>query len=422
MALTTVQTQYGVLSGVPCGYPDYTVFKGIPYAAPPVSTLRWAPPAEPEKWDCVKVCDKFPTIALQNKRKPGEFYQIEFFPVQEPVSEDCLYMNIWTPAKTEGERLPVMVWIHGGAYINGYGHEPEFDGEAFCKRGVILVTFNYRLGVMGYFAHPQLSERSGYGASGNYGLLDQIQALRWVKENIRTFGGDAGNVTVFGQSAGGGSVMALSVSPLAEGLAQKAIIQSAGGAGGYTLSDAEKFGEFITEHSGLSLDRLRDLPAEDLLTVSAAANESYEGGFKLRFVPCADGYALPGEAGQLMAQGKHWPAPYMAGRVSGDTRLFGEREADWLRFKNGDKPLYVYSFEHEPPGGDGVGAFHSCELWYIFGTLSRCWRPMRGADYELSLRMADYWTNFAKTGDPNGGEWENWPEYTKTSERVLSIY
>ena len=418
MALLNATTNFGEVSGVPCGYTGYSVFKGIPYASPPVGSLRWAEPIDPEPWTGTKVCDVFPKISVQNKNRPGDFYQREFFPVEAPMSEDCLYLNIWTPAAEAGEKLPVMVWIHGGAYMHGYGHEIEFDGEAFCRRGVILVTINYRLGIMGYFAHPELSQKSKHGVSGNYGLLDQIQALKWVKSNIGFFGGDPENVTVFGQSAGGGSVLSLSASPFAKGLFQKAIIQSIGGVssigGVYSLGDAEDYGKHIVSNSGLSFEEFSKLTAEDALEKANAAMMTYTGGsgFRLRLVPCMDGYVLPRDPGETIASGEHHPVPYMTGSVTGDSKLFGEREIDWLKLKSKDHPLYVYNFCRDMPGGDGAGAFHSAELWYIFGTLMRCWRPLCGADYDLSLLMTDYWTSFAKNGNPNSEGNAEWPDYT----------
>jgi len=425
MALLTANTKFGAVSGVPGGYTGYSVFKGIPYAAPPINELRWAAPVDSASWDGVRACDKFSATAIQNKQNPGDFYQKEFFPVQEPMSEDCLYLNVWTPAESDTEKLPVMVWIHGGAFIAGFGHEMEFDGEAFCKRGVILVTINYRLGCMGYFAHPELSKQNEKGVSGNYGLLDQIQALKWVKENIKAFGGDADNLTVFGQSAGGGSVISLCTSPLAEGLINKAIIQSAGGiktlGGLFTLKDAEEFGSRVVEHSGLSWEEFSTLSADEVFTkVSAATAAMFEGKFILRLLPCMDGYVLPDDPGAAIESGKHHAIPYMAGWVSGDENFFGDHSnIDWLKLKNGDNPVYIYRFDHDVPGNDG--AFHSSELWYIFATLQRCWRPMRGKDYDLSLRMTDYWTSFAKTANPNCGDWEVWPEYTTQKPQVFAL-
>ena len=413
MALLTAQTKFGAVSGLECGYTGYSVFRGIPYAAPPVGSLRWSAPVDPAAWSDVKVCDKFPAISVQNKSREGDFYQKEFFPVQAPMSEDCLYLNIWTGAEDTGAKLPVMVWIHGGAYLQGYGHEIEFDGEAFCKRGVILVTINYRLGAMGFFAHPELS-------GTNFGLLDQLQALKWEKQNIDAFGGDPDNVTVFGQSAGGGSVLSLCASPLADGLFQKAIIQSAGGVGSlggaYFHEELKKFGAFIVENAGMTWEDFRKLSAEEILEKAMAANIAYEGGFALRFRPCADGRVLPDDPGKVIESKNHMAIPYMTGWVAGDDKLFGDEEVDWLKLKN-NNPLYIYYFDHDVPGDDGAGAFHSSELWYIFGTLQRCWRPMRGNDYDLSLRMTDYWTSFAKTGNPN----EDWPEYTNENRHIQSI-
>jgi para-nitrobenzyl esterase len=419
MAIQTVKTTFGNVSGIPCGNPAYTVFKGVPYAAPPVGELRWQAPANPVNWEGVKVCDTFPPISVQNKFRAGDFYQKEFFPVQPDMSEDCLYLNIWTPANEAGEKLPVMFWIHGGAFIQGFGHEMEFDGEAFCKRGVILVTINYRLGAMGFFAHPD-------GINGNFGLLDQIQALKWVHSNIESFGGDPANITVFGQSAGGVSTLTLCASPLTTGIISKAIPQSAGGIGmpgkPYSLEDAQKFGAYIVEQSGVSLEDFRRLSADEVNEKVMAASATYGDEFTLRMKPCTDGNVLPDDLGSIIAQGKHHAIPYMTGYVSGDTKIFNSKQpVEWHKLKNGNQPLYVYEFTRDIPGDDKPGAFHSGELWYIFGTLHRCWRPMSGADYDLSLKMTDYWTNFAKNGSPNGNNLPLWSEHTEANPHIMQI-
>ena len=427
MALRIADTQVGRVVGIACGNPSYTVFKGIPYAAPPVGPLRFRPPERPAPWAGVKKCDTFGPMAMQGVPSPGDFYQKEFFPVNLPMSEDCLYLNVWTPSLSLDEKCPVMVWIHGGAYVAGCGHEMEFDGEAFCKRGVILVTINYRLGIFGYFAHKELSRESDKGVSGNYGLLDQIFALKWVKDNIHAFGGDADNVTVFGQSAGGGSVQSLVCSPLASDLFHKAIVQSAAGIGlpnVDSLADAESFGEEIRKISGYDLPTFKALPTNKLYELTGAAighRIEKEGSFKLWFSPNVDGYVLPKSPVAAIPAGEHMNIPYIIGTVAKDHEPhLAFCPINWAKnhCRLGLTPVYIYHFCHDIPGDDNPGAFHSGELWYIFGTLARCHRPMEARDYQLSLQMTDYWTNFAKQGNPNCEGLSLWSAYTIESPKI----
>ena len=436
MALDIIRTEAGLLRGIACGNPAFTVFKGVPYARPPLGDLRWKPPLPSLSWEGVMECSAFPPMAVQQIPKVGDFYQKEFFPVNLPMSEDCLYLNIWTPATSGDEKLPVMMWIHGGAYIVGYGHEMEFDGEAFCKRGVILVTINYRLGIFGYFAHPALSKESPMATSGNYGLLDQIRALEWIRDNISAFGGDPDNVTIFGQSAGACAVHALISSPLAAPLFNKAIVQSGRGIGlpeGDSLEDGEAFGAEICKlpASKKGIDELKHMPSNELfeLTGMAIAHKiQKEGRFKLWFSPLVDGYVLHKSPAALIAEGGHSNIPYILGTVAGDykdapmTDSIFEPEI-WAKnhLRLNRPPVYVYRFEHNPPGEDQPGAFHSCELWYIFGTLARCHRPMKAEDYHISLMMTDYWTNFAKQGNPNKNNQPSWPAFTDKNNAVKLI-
>ena len=269
MALFEAKTKYGLVRGH--SMEGYTVFKGIPYAKPPLGEGRFAAPQEPDSWEGIYEAEHFGSVAMQVPLDPASFYGKEFYqyPDYMPArSEDCLYLNIWTPAGEAGEKLPVAFWIHGGAFLQGYSHEVEFDGEAYCRRGVVLVSINYRLGVFGFLAHPWLEEQAGQGGrriSGNYALLDQIAALRWVRENIAAFGGDPGNITVFGQSAGCMSVQALVSTPLTEDWIAKAIFQSASGyksmMGTHTMEEAKKAGEEFVELTGAAdLEALRAIP------------------------------------------------------------------------------------------------------------------------------------------------------------------
>ena len=413
----TVLTKYGRVAGIPSAIPKFTVFRGIPYAKPPLGELRWRAPAEPDRWEGARACDRFPPAGTQPAQEKGAFYEIEFFQAGYEVSEDCLYLNVW--ADLEKKNQPVMVWIHGGAYSHGFGHEMEFDGDAFAKRGVILVTINYRLGALGFMAHPALTERDGH--SGNYGLMDQIAALKWVSDNISAFGGDENNVTIFGQSAGAGSVQALMTSPRADGLFRRAIHMSGGAllsslGGGMSQAHAEQVGIEMGEAAGAGLDGLYEMSAGEILKCA----RSLKGG--MRFRPCVDKYVLPEAPGETFARGAARDESLMIGSVTGDAGFFGDPVAATValsraRAAQGKPGAYVYHFKRDIPGDDHPGAFHSSELWYVFGTLHRSDRPFTGLDYDLSLRMTNWWTNFARTGDPGDG----FSAYTADNPRIMEI-
>ncbi len=413
----TILTKYGRVTGVPSAIPKFTAFKGIPYAKPPVGELRWRAPVEPERWEGARVCDQFPPAGMQPAQTKGAFYEIEFFRAGYEVSEDCLYLNVW--ADLEKKDQPVMVWIHGGAYSHGFGHEMEFDGDAFAKRGVLLVTLNYRLGALGFMAHPALTQRDGH--SGNYGLMDQIAALRWVQDNIRAFGGDPKNITIFGQSAGAGSVQALMASPLTDGLFHRAIHMSGGSplaslGGGMSQADAEETGIELGAVADKGLDALYEMRAADIVKCGFML----KGG--LRFRPCVDKYVLARAPGDVFQLGEAKDASLMIGSVDGDAGLFGDPVAASVALAKAriaqEKPgCYVYHFKRDIPGDDHPGAFHSSELWYVFGTLQRSDRPFAARDYGLSLKMTDWWTNFARTGDPGDG----FTAYTAENPSILEI-
>lgn len=417
----------GLIQGVETATEGVVVYKGIPYAAPPVDDLRWREPQPPEPWSGVKTADTFGPAAVQADQPVGSFYQKEFFWMGDPVrSEDCLYLNIWTPAAGDSEaKLPVAMWIHGGAYVQGYGHEVEFDGEAFARRGVILVTVNYRLGVLGFLAHPLLSAESPRGVSGNYGILDQRAALAWLRRNIAVFGGDPDRITIFGQSAGAGSVQCLLASPMCEGMIAGAAIQSGGGLVGLgkweALADAEASGATFTEFAGLgTLEKMRNCSAEKLCAL--AAQYAADSGNALRLAPVVDGYLLNDGFAETALAGRLPDIPYLIGSVSGDSEAMKASVPDFgmLLDTLGRRPAYLYAFTRALPGDD-AGAFHSAELWYLFGTLDRSWRPFTGADGELSERMTDYWTNFVRTGDPNGAILPRWKPYTRSEPMVLEL-
>lgn len=399
-----------------------TVFRGIPYAQPPVGGLRFQAPKPPVPWNGTYLACHFPNICRQDESETDGFYEKEFYSSEKfrtAPSEDCLYLNIWTPARTSAERLPVALWIHGGAFTHGNGHESEFDGEAYCKRGVILVTINYRLGVFGFLAHPWLTEENPLHTSGNYGCLDQIAALKWVHENISAFGGDPANITLFGQSAGAMSTQTLVTSPLTLSHISKAIFQSAGGyRTGFnqdrTLAQAEKIGEDFVSLTGVSsLAELRLLDGEELCRMASAYMKSHPEHL-LPFAPNIDGHLLTEGCDTSIEHGMIKDIPYLLGSTLNDIAADPASSPEGARGslycgcmalshkleELGRLPAYVYDFQRQLPGDD-AGAFHSSELWYMFGTLNRCWRPMTDADYRLSERMLDCWTNFMKYGNPN---------------------
>ena len=454
------ETKYGKLRGAWGDTPTYTVFRGVPYAKPPVGNLRWREPLEPDAWEGVRDALEFSGRSVQpDDTDENSLYRKEFYANVVQNSEDCLYLNIWTPKVEPGANYPVMFWVHGGGLHGGMGFEPQFDGEGFCRNGVILVTINYRLGLMGFYANSQLSAESEHHVSGNYGYFDQIAALRWVKENIYCFGGDPDNITVFGQSAGAGSVMNLVTSPLSKHLMSKAIIQSGvsvfkfgadrGLAMGYfeipTLEKLEAMGdEFMCSLGCETIDEMRKIPAVELMTVPGMGF-----GGKYTFAPCIDGYMAQESVPEAMGKGKSANIPYLIGYNSDESspdvriktvedfekaarRTFGDSADEFLKFadvKNEEdvrrivfemdgynaggkmfgvdqtrddrKDVYLYYFSRQLPGSNH-GAFHSSEQWYMFNSLRRCWRPMTGVDYDLAATMNKYWANFAKYGNPNG--------------------
>lgn len=417
----------GRIRGVRGNNPIYTVFKGVPYAAPPVGELRWRPPQPVIPWEGTRVCAEFGDIAEQPVRFEEPLYGKEFFQNTDPRSEDCLYLNVWTPAKSKDAKLPVLFWVHGGGYYGGAGTEPEFDGEGYCKRGVILVTFNYRLGAIGLMAHPELSKESEWGISGNYGVLDQIAALRWVKNNIAEFGGDPENITVAGQSAGSRGTTILFSSPLSRDCVKRAIIQSGvrlneddGPIAMRTLAEAEKVGEEFFQKLGCTtLEEMRAVPAKKLVEMQ-----------DIRFQPLIDGHIIVEKLDETMKGNRHPQIDYMVGNTSdeacgGTTRrqILAEGNTDFCKLaeQQGRSPVYAYCFSRQLPGGDDLGAFHAGELWHEFETLERCWRPFTGLDFDLARIMTDYIANFVKTGDPNAASLPVWLPYTEENRKCMEL-
>ena len=406
----------GKIQGVPTETAGVTVYKGIPYAAAPLGDLRWKAPQPVTPWEGVRVADTFGAPSLQAPHSGGGYTPEFFFEGDPEFSEDCLYLNVWTPAAgKENAKLPVCLWVHGGGYMAGWGSEPEMNGEEWAAHGVVLVTFNYRLGSLGFLAHPALSAENPDHVSGNYGTLDQIEALKWVKRNIAQFGGDPEHVTVMGQSAGGFSIKTLVTSPLSKGLISGAIIQSAGGLsdspqlGGMPLEQAESDGAKLMDWAGYdTLEKMRAAPADAFVGLPfrymAEKQEYLRGGS----APVTDGVVLPSTFDQAALTGEIADVPYMIGGTlddmqgldAGITRFCLQREKD-------GGVAYAYHFDRRLPtdGRPDVleGAFHSSELWYMFKSLRFCWRPFTPGDYALSEQMITAWTNFVKTGNPGNG-------------------
>ena len=423
-------TCYGKVRGVPGGNTICTVFRGIPYAKPPVGQLRWRAPQPIDAWEGVRDCVEFGAAAYQEDRsyEPGSGFNM--YPAPYEISEDCLYLNIWTPAESTDAKLPVLFWTHGGGNFGGYGHELENDGEGFSKRGIILVTYNYRLNAFGYLAHPELSAESEQGVSGNYGLMDAIAAFKWVRANIANFGGDPDNITIGGQSAGSVMTQCLAVSPLVAGEYAKVLFHSgimmprASVFRAIPLKDAEQHGiEWAALHCCGSLEEMRRLPAEEVLR-KTAYEEKY-GNYR----QVVDGWALLDSYEEETAAGKIADVPVICsvtadeGRgPNGGRQVTTQAVVDFClsREKAGAKPVYAFRFSRMLPGDD-MGAWHTSELFYMFETIHRTWRPMKGYDFELATRFADYWANFIRTGDPNGAGLPQWTPFTEANQAVMDL-
>lgn len=479
MSFMIAKTEAGLVEGLPAGNQAITVFKGIPYAKAPVGELRWRLPQQTEPWEGVRECYKYGKIAVQEWMPEGSFYRKEFWPTPLEMSEDCLYLNIWTPAETTEDKLPVSVWIHGGGLKQGFGHKLEIDGEAFAKKGIVFVSINYRLNMMGFLAHPELSAEAekeiGHKTSGNYGIFDQIAALKWIQKNIANFGGDPEKVTIFGQSGGGRSVCTHACSPLSKGLFRGAIMQSGGGLGGaltdskWDLEDAEAVGVKLFETMGIkNIEEARKIPAVEIMK---AADKMFKAmGGPGAYTPNNDGYLLAKSYRDTMLEGLINEADYMIGSNADDMRHpfpydydaiktdaekkygknaekylaivcaddpekytemakdFGPenmfvQDLGWVRMldKLGRKPGYLYMFEQVPPGDDGMGAFHAAEHMYLHMTFTRSWRNFTGEDYEFAKRINAYWTNFIKYGDPNGEGLAKWEPYTEENRKMMHL-
>ena len=460
-----VVTESGAISGVLAN--GLRVYKGIPFAAPPVGDLRWRPPVHAAPWTGTRKADAFAPACMQvGVSMPGE--------TTPAVSEDCLYLNIWTPAEAKAapEHLPVIVWIYGGGYINGSASMPLYWGDRLAQKGVVVVTLSYRLGPLGFLALPELTRESPHHSSGNYGLMDQIAALDWIQRNIAAFGGDPKCVTIAGQSSGSISVSILMVSPLAKGLFRRAIGESGGLfeplqlAPKYLLANAEHDGEkYAVSLGAASLQQLRQSPASQL-TGNA-------GGI---VHPVIDPYVLPLSPYEAFTSGQQNDVALLIGSNADEARALVDVSRDtaatfdsdlehsvgqlppalvaayphatdeearqaqlglerdlrfgwdmwaWARLQagTGHNPVYYYSFRQKPPfpaGSvyEGWGASHFAELWYVFNHLDQSHWNWTAADRKLADEMSTYWVNFARSGDPNGPGLPPWPAFTNAESKV----
>ncbi|HSZ85763.1 MAG TPA: carboxylesterase family protein, partial [Puia sp.] len=327
-----IKVDGGLISGTNNLTKDIHVYKGIPFAAPPINNLRWREPQPVIAWSGIKKCDAFSASPMQSKPVPFGVYTKEFLIPESPISEDCLYLNIWTGAKSSSEKRPVIVWIYGGGFVSGGTACPIYDGEAMAKKGIVFVSINYRVGVFGFFAHPELTKESGHNASGNYGLMDQIAALKWVKKNIAAFGGNPDNVTIAGQSAGAVSVNELVASPLCKGLFEHAIAESGaafinGMIHTGTLKQAEEDGSKIAQSfQATSINDLRKISAEELLM------KAWGGG------TIVDGYVLPDPIANIFAAGKQNDVDVITGWNDDDAFIGSLKNAE--DFKKEAKEKY----------------------------------------------------------------------------------
>lgn len=458
---TLVSTDKGTVEGIYNSKTGIYSYKGIPFAKAPVGDLRWRAPQSAEEWEEAFDASEVGAICMQGEPVPFSMWTQEFIAPAGNMSEDCLNLNIWTKDGPVNAKRPVIVFIHGGGFSSGSGAVPIYDGENMAQKDVVFVTINYRVGILGFLAHPELTGESPNNASGNYGLLDQIAALEWVQNNISSFGGDPNNVTIAGQSAGSFSVNYLAASPLASGLFHRAIAESgaallpaARSTMGNTLSDAEERGLTADSSLGVSgISELRELPADSVLTV--------QGQFGS---PIVDGYVIPDQIHSLFEEGDYNDVPLLTGWNEDEGFSFGppptaeqfrqniqdqygedaeevldlfpaetEEEAQrsqkdlsmlntfglqnwkWAQMQNqtGDSPVYLYHFTRDLPftsEQQDFGAFHTGEVPYAYNTLHTSDRPWEAVDRELAESMSSYWVSFAEDGDPNREGLPNWPQ------------
>ena len=461
-----VKTANGTLEGTRDQISGVAAFKGIPYAQPPLGNLRWKPPQPSSSWQGVRRADAFGPRAMQLPLFSDMVFR------SQGMSEDCLHLNVWTPARSGSERLPVLVYFFGGGFVGGDGSEPRYDGESLARRGIVVATVTFRLGVFGFLAHPDLTRESARHASGNYGLMDQSAALRWVQKNIEAFGGDPRRVTIGGESAGSFSVSAQMASPWSKDLIAGAIGESGSLLGTRpvtTLADAEQGGSrFAASLGAANVATLRALPADKILAATAGRDAP-------RFGAIVDGDFLPRSPAEIYASGQQAHVPLLVGWNSQESdaggvlgtdaptpenfakalrTVFGDRAADAAKFyssstdeearqsatdlasdrfiafstwkwydlqrRTGGKPVFRYFFSRPRPGA--AGAVHSTEIEYALGNLGTnkvyAWTP---GDYQVSEIMETYFANFVKTGDPNGSGLPTWPAMGRGPEAVMHL-
>ena len=415
-----IKTPCGEIRGCAGRVPGTVAYKGIRYA----TAGRWEYPKQVTAWEGIYDATQYGSCSYQPRAFYNEeenlkkiFYYNEFRKGETyTYSEDCLFLNIFTPETAkEGDNLPVLVYIHGGGFTGGCAHEKHFDGPIWPAKGIIGVTLNYRLGPMGFVCLQDLAEEAGH--TGNYGLYDQMTAIRWVRDNIAAFGGDPENITIMGQSAGAASVQMLCQSPLTDGLFQKAVMSSGCGLGAMMSGKQESscaFWQEVMKRCGCSnLSEFRALPVEKLFEVWQSAKKEIKGGAAAAF-PVTDGHFA-------VAGGKAKNIPYMAGSTSHDMAppILQSMTRKWISDR--EKPSYTWFFDRMLPGDDH-GAWHSSDLWYWFGTLDNCWRPMEDKDFALSDQMTDYLCNFVRKGDPNkAAQLPTWIASDRSQKRVLCM-
>lgn len=425
-----VRLDSGLVAGGETSASGVRVFRGLPFAAPPVGENRWRAPQPVAPWDGVRDASEFGNVCVQAETEP-RYINIANMQGSPPLSEDCLYLNVWTPAESADDRLPVMVFFYGGAFTDGGGSAPLYDGTSLAERGAVVVTMNYRLGPFGFLAHPALTAE--FGSSGNYGLMDMVASLEWVQRNIAAFGGDADNVTIFGQSAGAMAITSLMTSPLAEGLFHRAIAQSIMGGAvapnmpNATLAAQEEQGRTQAREAGLeTIEEMRALSTEEVAQVFRAQTM------------IVDNYVIPEDPAIVFAQGRQHKVDLIAGSNAAELS-FGPRRAPpgasdgsdrifWTAWRLAEyqreagRNAYVYWFTQTSPAPEGSEPYlpvHAAEVKYVFDNLGE--HPLfpdasdaalaaaSEADQRVADRMASYWVNFARSGNPNGEGLPAWP-------------
>ena len=427
-----VGTRHGNVVGVREG--DSVIFKGIPYAAPPVGELRFHAPVEHADWEGDLVCDTWPADAYRIPFPPNPRSRV-IDPVKHEYSEDCLYLNIWVPAEKTGEKLPVLFWLYGAG---GGSHDDYVDGRAYNEKGCILVSINYRIGIMGYFGLEELAARDEHGSTGAYGIMDILFALKWVQENIAAFGGDPDNVTVFGHSAGAMFTKLLIGCPEAKGLFKRGISLSGGGTWDidviHTKENKCRLCRQLLDNVGWTAEDMMKRPVEEIYQVLSAGEKELDlprkSMLNTLFLPSMDGRLIRDYYGKILCGGEvdesidimcgmlveewhNFPCQ-IPGGIGDYTREFALASIiAWAQKYNerGIKPIYPYFFDRIMPGTDG-GMVHGDELPYTFGCMDRYSWPWADFDYQLKDAAVGYFTNFAKTGDPNGPGLPEWKPYT----------